>query len=212
MTRKDNNGNWGPRGRREVFFPPFTDNENAHVASPNSPLSRAMSQATLGESKLPEIVDKLKDPNCSVDEIVRLIAVQMTLVAQEMRTSGGDGATAFKKKNLMGQLRALCALDKTVKENFALVHREVVDLEGPVFQFVLGEIVRLFLETIISVFSGDTSTAKSVWKNFILSVEKYQPDLRHKLKMHSRGMDVLSSYLPSKEISELLQAIKGKNL
>lgn len=211
MNRIDNNGKDSPQGDREVFFPPFTNEENADAAGPHSPSPGALSQALLGKSEMQEILLRIKDPNSSVDEITRLIQAEMILIIQEMRACDSDGAT-HRRGDLMRQMRALCALEKSIKEHNTQKRRDEKILDELKLQFVVGEITDCFKKATLQALEGDKTVEQKIMRRFRDIIDSYEEELRRKLRAFGRRKDASRTLLPPEEATELPEPFKVKNV
>lgn len=211
MSRIDNNGKDGPQWDREVFFPPFTNEENADAAGHHSPSPNALSQASPRKSEMPEILLRIKDPNRSVDEITRLIQVEMTLIIQEMRACDSDGA-AYRKRSLMGQLRALCALENSIKEHDAKMRQDEQILDEPTLRFLVGEITDCFKKATLEALNGDKVVEQNIMRHFRDTLGSYDEELRRKLRAFGRRKDASRTLLPPEEATELPEPFKVKKV
>jgi prephenate dehydrogenase len=116
------------------------------------------------ESRLPLILETIADPNSPVAEIMRLICEELVLVIQEMVAYEHDKSAAPKLKV---QVAALCALLKLVQKADASSKKDVLNFDGPKFQFVLGRLIKLFKEaTEKALGKGYETSAQSILKHF----------------------------------------------
>lgn len=212
MSRIDNNRKDSPQGDREVFFPPFTNEGNAHAASPYSPSSpKALNQASPRKSEMPEILLRIKDPNRSVDEITRLIQVEMTLIIQDMRACDSDGAT-HRRGDLMRQMRALCALENSIKEHDAKMRQDEQILDEPTFRFLVGELIDCFKKATLEALDGDKDVEQNIMRHFRDTLGSYEEELRRKLRAFGRRKDASRTLLPPEEATELPEPFKVKEV
>lgn len=80
-------------------------------------------------------------------------------------------------KPLAEQVKALRELSKTLVEAEALSKRDILNFDGPKFQFVLGELVKLYKKSLIQA-SMTESQANDVLKLFRDLLAVYEPVLR----------------------------------
>src|SRR5713226_6576255 len=64
-------------------------------------------QLFVRESRMPNILERLKDPNYSKDEVTRLVTVEIALLVQEMSEYEYDSTLGFKLKSCSAQIKAL---------------------------------------------------------------------------------------------------------
>ena len=201
-----------PRDNQEDIFPVFINEQTARVPVHGSVPRPFQKQVPNRESKLPEILDKLKDPNFSLAEVTRLIAAETTLIAQDIRTCESDGAAAFKRKNSMGQITALRALAETAKAADAWAKRDVLNFDGPKFKFALGKIAGYFKEAALKALRGDKSTVNSIMRHWGDILAVHELELRRETEKIGYGTDAPSAHLHSQELNEPHEFFKGKNL
>lgn len=100
------------------------------------------------ETKLDLILDKINDANYDPAEVSRMIAVEIATVAREM--TNADETTfgeALKLKGYSEQVKALRELGKQLTDADILSKKDVLNFDGPKFQWVLGVIVDLFVKS-----------------------------------------------------------------
>jgi hypothetical protein len=180
MNGIENNKKGDPEYNLEDHLPVFINEGTARVLSPRSVSGGVQKQIPNRESKLPEILDIIKDPNFSVSEITRLITVEMTLIAQDMRTYESDRAAGFKLKNCTGQIKALRAVAEAAKEADAWAKREDLDFDGPKFNFVYGEFIKDVKKAAQAVLKDDQTTVQSIMKHLRDILAVHEPELRRK--------------------------------
>jgi hypothetical protein len=179
MSGIENSENGGPENKQEIKLPVFVNEQIARVLVPGSVSNRVQGRAPNLESKLQEILDKIKDPNYSVVEVTHLIAVEMILIVQDMQTCERDGAAAFRRESYMAQIGALRALDKAVKEaDVGRKRADVLNFDGPKFKFVFGEMGVLFKKAAEAAIKDDESLVKSIMLHFCDIVREHEPELR----------------------------------
>lgn len=89
----------------------------------------------------------IADPDSSLPDIMRLIALEMALIMKKM-TSERDPLDRgmLSMRDLNDQIKAYRELQRTLTESDALSKKDVLNMDGPKFKFVFKEIVRLFSE------------------------------------------------------------------
>lgn len=90
-------------------------------------------EAFLPDSKLPEIITKMRDPDSPPGEILRLIAYEICLIVAE-----GDPSRNSQVKDRKGEMKALRALAEIVKKNAQRSKADFLNFDGPKFQFVFA--------------------------------------------------------------------------
>ncbi len=99
-------------------------------------------------TKLEIIVDKLSDPDFDLGEIQRYIGSEMATIIREAVEWGNNGSMVEHAKMWRGKLRLLRALrdlsKQTREASLARRREDTLDIHGPKFQFVFGEIIKHF--------------------------------------------------------------------
>lgn len=131
------------------------------------------------ESRLPEIREKVADASSPAIEIMRLIHEELVLVIQEMVEHETDGSAAPKLRSCAGQVTALCALQKLVQKVDASSKQDVLDFDGPKFQFVFARLVALFKQAVGQALGkGHDTWSQSIMTHFRDLVAMDEQDLR----------------------------------
>lgn len=102
-------------------------NDHAMVVTEEEP------EAVLPDSKLLEIITKMRDPDSPPGEILRLIAYEICLIVAE-----GDPSRNSQVKDRKGEMKALRALAEIVKKNAQRSKADFLNFDGPKFQFVFA--------------------------------------------------------------------------
>jgi len=119
------------------------------------------------ESRLSEIREKVADASSPATEIMRLIHEELVLVIQEMVKHETDGSAAPKLRSCAGQVTALCALQKLVQKVNASSKHDVLNFDGPKFQFVFARLVSLFKQAVEQALGkGHETWSQSVMMHF----------------------------------------------
>ena len=210
MSGIENSGNGGSKYNQERIFPAFSNEQAVRVPGHVLGLHGIQKQAPNRESKLPEILDKIKDPNVSVAAVIRLIAVEMTVITQDMQTCESEATAVFKLKSCMAQIRALRAVAEAAQDADAWTKRDVLDFDGPKFKFVFGEITKEFKKAALAVLRDDISTVKSIILQFRDNIAMREEELRRETEKISYGMDAPSADLASQEVNEAREPFKDK--
>jgi hypothetical protein len=99
-------------------------------------------------TKLGMIIDKLSDPDFDVSEIQRYIGFEMAGIIREAVACDNDRAPVEQARMWRHRLRLLKALrdlsKQTREASLARKREDTLDMHGPKFLFVLGEIGKLF--------------------------------------------------------------------
>jgi hypothetical protein len=99
-------------------------------------------------SVLPKILDRLEDPDASPFEINRLIAIEIASVICAMQRNEEIGTPKSASKSALEQVKALRLLSRTLVESYVPDSRDVLNVAGPKFQFVLNKIRECFKEAL----------------------------------------------------------------
>ena len=127
--------------------------------------------------RIAEILVLISDPEQSLAEINKRIAIEIAYVSMAMAEATLDVTKQHRIRSLTEQVKALRELAKTLNEAEQISKRDVLNFDGPKFIFVLGKLVEMFKKAMTT--SGKTEAeANDVIRKFrdILSV--YEPHLR----------------------------------
>jgi ribosome-binding ATPase YchF (GTP1/OBG family) len=103
--------------------------------------------------------------------------MEIAYISADMAESASDSLKAFRVKALSEQVKALRELAKTLTEAEQLSKRDILNFDGPKFQFVLSEIVKLFKKALIQA-NLTESQSNDVLKLFRDLLALYEPVLR----------------------------------
>jgi hypothetical protein len=140
------------------------------------------------ESMLPTILEKIHDSNYPLEEVNRLIAIEIAFVTQEMgRLRGqvklGNHSETFLQKSYEQQVKALQALEKSLTSTDILRHRDILNFDGPKFQYVFGELVNLFKKACQDALGRDNDTmVQSIMKHYRDELAMREADMRHEVE------------------------------
>jgi len=150
-----------------------------------------------------EVIAKMiSDRNAPVWTISRVIAREMATTIKQAKTP----VRPFQRPqvDLNSRMKGLRELQRTLLESEGLSKRDQLDLEGPKFNFVLAEIVRLF-ERALEDAGIEGSHAQSVMVRFDDLLRKNDETLRRDLdligapEMKADNMRVLPQVLHGAE-------------
>ena len=102
-------------------------------------LSAEKREARIPSVRMLEIRDMIEDPNQGVAEINRNIAGEIASVTADI--SCIEQSSAYKLKFFTEQIKALRELSKTLSESEVLSKKDILNFDGPKFQYVFQEIV-----------------------------------------------------------------------
>ena len=100
------------------------------------------------ESHWPEILAAVGNRSFEPAEFVRLILMEMSLVCHELQVTSAHSSLAFKLKPLLAEIHALRTLAETARYATELAtEADVVNLDGPKFMYVIGQLCELVRES-----------------------------------------------------------------
>jgi hypothetical protein len=138
-------------------------------------------------TNLPDLKEKLNDPNFPVHELSRLISLEIISLSQEMSECENDPALQFKMKSFDLQIKALRELAKSINETDMLSKRDVLNFDGEKFKFVFLEIGGAFKRALKDA-GIDDSLSANIMKNFADIMRMKELELRREtLKIESSG-------------------------
>jgi len=94
-----------------------------------------------------KILEKIENPNCPVADVSRLISIEIAKATRDMARLIGpiaDPTLAWKSKALSEHIKALRELSKQLSETDVLSKKDVLNMEGPKFGYVMHEIAKLY--------------------------------------------------------------------
>lgn len=101
--------------------------------------------------KYDEILEKIENPNCPVATVSRLISIEIAKATRDMARLIGpvaDPTLAWKSKAYAEHIKALRELSKQLTETDVLSKKDVLNMEGPKFLFVMKEISKLYKQAL----------------------------------------------------------------
>lgn len=139
------------------------------------------------ESKMAEILEKIYDPNFPLAEVNRMIAIEIAIVTQDMgtlkkRVEGGEHTETFLQKSYTARIKALQALEKSLTNTDILRNRDILNMEGPKFQYCMGEIIKCFKKACQQALGkGHDTTIESIMKHWRDEMGIREADLRREI-------------------------------
>lgn len=145
-------------------------------------VEQVSTQEVSGEKKEPvinhrmvEILEMINNPEKPVSEINRIIAGEIAVATGAISTL--EQANGYKLKFLTEQVKALRELSKTLSESEVLSKKDVLNFDGPKFQFVFQELIGAFRKSAKD--SGLTEDQiNSLLRNFRDIMALKEPELR----------------------------------
>jgi hypothetical protein len=126
---------------------------------------------------LTEIIRLIDDPTGDVSVITRLIAREIAIVNEQLSQVQVDPNQTWRLRPLVEQIKALRELSKTLQEGDALSKKDVLNFDGPKFQYVLREITVVLKKSVKEAGMGD-DTVIAVLKAFRSLMATRESDLR----------------------------------
>ncbi len=112
------------------------------------PAAAAIDDTPKFPSVMPEIIDRIRDVNSPVGEIAHLITYEIARTIVVMQSSIARCGPRSQMNSYMRQIRALQALFGQLVESHTRARCDELNLDGPKFTFVFGEIVNCFTEAL----------------------------------------------------------------
>jgi hypothetical protein len=138
-------------------------------------------------TNLPELKAKLNDPNFPVQELSRLISLELVSLSQEMSECENDPSLQFKMKSYDLQVKSLREVAKSITETDVLSKRDILNFDGEKFQFVFREIIAMFKKSLMDAGVNESLTV-NIMKHFGDIMRMKEADLRRDTqKIESSG-------------------------
>jgi hypothetical protein len=132
-------------------------------------------EAVLPDSKLPEIITKMRDPDSPPGEILRLIAYEIGLIV-----AMGDPTRNSRVKDHNVEVKSLRALAEIVKKNAQRSKADFLNLDGRKFQFVLTCIQDVLATAAHAVLGKTDPRVDAIMKRFNDFLDAEGEDLRRR--------------------------------
>jgi hypothetical protein len=139
-------------------------------------VTNAQTESFPSESKLPEIVKLVSDPNSSAAETLRLISVE---IVRLLALSNPSLNSNFESHN--DEIKALRLLARIVKEAGMRSKADVLNFEKPKFKYVLAQTISMLEEATSEVLDDkDRAKTEMIMKRFEDILAEKQQDLRRR--------------------------------
>jgi hypothetical protein len=139
-------------------------------------VTNAQTESFPSESKLPEIVKLVSDPNSSAAETLRLISVE---IVRLLALSNPSLNPNFESLN--DEIKALRLLARIVKEAGMRSKADVLNFEKPKFKYVLAQTISMLEEATSEVLDDkDRAKTEMIMKRFEDILAEKQQDLRRR--------------------------------
>jgi len=148
------------------------------------PLLQDSLPRTSRDSDLPLIQELLKDPKFSVTEILRLISLEIVRVIQMIEEQRIRPSKRFKLSFCSTEIRILRALAASAQLAYRYRDKEdVLDLDGPKFDFVYDKILACFEEVLRKTLGPNSQAlAKNIMLQYKDLMVEQEADIRRELK------------------------------
>jgi hypothetical protein len=128
-----------------------------------------------------KIMDLVNDPDAPLTLINRMIAVEMANVIKEISGIASNPLSQVSLKTREAQVKSLRELSKTLQENETLSKRDVLNFDGPKFQYAVREIVTMMKKSIIQA-GYPEEKANDILRTFRDMMAVREPELRREVE------------------------------
>ena len=133
------------------------------------------------ESRLPEILKQLEDPNFSAVEVSDLISQEIALVSLEIQKCEHQPIPKCQRDNFQVTLEGLLLLHKTMVK--AEKMPDVLNFDGPKFQHFLCLANMIFEKAVRAALGkNDKTSANKIMKNLEDEMAAQMPEIRRKVE------------------------------
>jgi len=128
-------------------------------------------------SSFETILTLVQNEDMPVDVVTRAIAVEIARVSGEIAEIRNDQTLIFKLKPLSEQVKTLRELARTLIEGEERSQKDVLNFDGPKFQYVLFTVVDLFRQTLEEV-GVDETTRATIMRMYRDKMSTTEADIR----------------------------------
>ncbi len=107
----------------------------------DSPIGVMVPEIDDAGTRMVEIVGLIDDPEASLADISKLIALEIASVIQLMGTNDPAHRKGRSFRDLNDHVKALRELQRTLTEADELSKKDVLNLDGPKFQFIFNKLM-----------------------------------------------------------------------
>ena len=111
---------------------------NAPLAAGDGKQKEKDLNTELFKSRMQDILDAMEDANYNPSEILKLIALEQAAVVNQMSSQKTEFSIGGQGKRLDTKMKALTELRKTVQEAEELSKKDILNIDGPKFEFVFN--------------------------------------------------------------------------
>jgi len=90
------------------------------------------------------ILFRIKDPNCPVAEVGRMISVEIAKATRDLAKLAQDPTMVWRSKLIMDQIKSLRELNRQLSETEVLSRKDMLNMDGPKCQFFTRELAKLY--------------------------------------------------------------------
>lgn len=149
------------------------------------PRGAARPKGAIEDAGMARISDMVRDPETPVGDISRYIALEIARIIECMDSS--DPLDHHRPmRDLNDQVKALRELQRTLTESDFLSRKDVLNLDGPKFQFMFKSIVDFFRRALTGA-GVDDGLAQSVMLQFSDLVKTNDEHLRRDINKIEMG-------------------------
>lgn len=149
----------------------FDENDKVYIEGTVDPRSE----------KYDKIVELIDDPNTPLTLINRMLAVEMASVIREISGIASSPLAQVNLKTREAQVKALRELSKTLQDNDLLAKRDILNFDGPKFQYAVREIVGMMKKSIMQAGYSEEK-ANDILRIFRDIMAVREPDLRREVE------------------------------
>lgn len=146
------------------------DVEQVHI-----PVDKPADKANTPNARMSLMLQLIDDPDKPVSEIQRIIAAEIASVTGSI--SCMQESKGYQLKFMTEQIKALRELSKTLTEADVLSKKDILNFDGPKFQFVFNEIVAYFRKALKETGLPEDQI-NTVLRNFKDIMALKEPELR----------------------------------
>jgi hypothetical protein len=126
-----------------------------------------------------EILEMIRDPNSSMIEINRKIAMEIAHATSDIASAALSTDTSpYKLKALEAQVKALRELSRTLVEAENFAKRDILNFDGPKFKYVFVQMLNLFKQSMVHTGLLQETQVNNVLKAFQDKFAVYDQVLR----------------------------------
>jgi hypothetical protein len=147
-------------------------------------LPAAAAPAAPEMDKYDEILEKIENPNCPVADVSRLISIEIAKATRDMAKLIGpvaDPTMAWKSKAYAEHIKALRELSKQLSETDVLSKKDVLNMEGPKFGYVMHEIAKLYKKALKEA-GCEVALVENAMRHFADSVSMETERIRREME------------------------------